>query len=142
VPVVDASVCVAVFKSDEPGHADAVGWLATASRGEEPIVAPVIVLAEVAAALGRAGINNSSSGEVIQLLRSRQLLELFPVSEKLAARAAVLAAACRLRGADAIYVALADLLAVPLVTWDRQQLLRGAQAVRTLTPRAVADGGP
>jgi predicted nucleic acid-binding protein len=112
-----------------------MAWLATASLDEEPIVAPVILLAEVGAALARARIQDPSPGEVIQLLRSRRLLELFPVSEKLAARAAVIVAACQLRGADAIYVALADILATPLVTLDQQQLLRGAGAVTTLTPR-------
>jgi predicted nucleic acid-binding protein len=134
MPVLDASVCVALFNDREPGHPAATAWFADASIDEEPIVAPVILLAEVGAALARASIDHSSSMAVIELLRSRRILELFPIDERLAARAAAIAAACRLRGADAIYVALADLLAIPLVTFDRQQLERGAQVVATRAP--------
>jgi predicted nucleic acid-binding protein len=134
MPVVDASVCVAIFKADEPGHLDAMAWLATASLDEEPIVAPVILLAEVGAALARAVVDDPSPMEVVRHLRSRRLLELFPVAEKLAARAAVIATSCRLRGSDAIYVALAEQLAIPLITLDQQQLERGAKVVTTRPP--------
>ncbi|MBI2940706.1 MAG: hypothetical protein HYY04_09750 [Chloroflexi bacterium] len=48
--------------------------------------------------------------------------------------AAGLAATLRLRGADAIYVALADRLKLPLVTWDQEQLTRARPLVATRTP--------
>jgi predicted nucleic acid-binding protein len=134
MPVLDASVCVAIFNDREPGHPTAMAWLAAAGLEEEPIVAPVILLAEVGAALARAGIDERSTMDVIDILRSRRLLELFPVDEKLAARAAAIASAHHIRGADAIYIALADQLAIPLITFDRQQLERGAQAVATRPP--------
>lgn len=35
---------------------------------------------------------------------------------------------------DAIYVAVAQHLAIPLVTWDKEQLERSAEVVKTLTP--------
>jgi predicted nucleic acid-binding protein len=44
------------------------------------------------------------------------------------------AAARSLRGADAVYVALADLLDLPLVTWDREQRERAGRRVRVITP--------
>jgi predicted nucleic acid-binding protein len=133
MPVLDASVCVAIFH-DEAGHAAATAWLAAAIVAEEPIVAPVLLLAEVAGALARALLDDRFPMAVIAQLRSRRLLELFPVDEKLAARAAALAASLRIRGADALYVALADQLEIPLITFDRQQLERGGLVVTARTP--------
>ncbi len=134
MPVLDASVCVAFFRQDEPGHQTARAWLTAAADHEESLVAPVILLAEVASALGRAMPESQPVTAVIELLRSRTLVQLFAVDEKLAARAAIIAATHRIRGSDAIYVALADQLAIPLVTFDRQQLERGGLVVTAHTP--------
>ena len=131
MPVVDASVCVALFNSDEPGHAASRRWLAVATEDEESIVAPVILLAEVAAALGRGLGDAELAQQAVALLRSRRLVQLFPATEALAARAAEIAAEQRLRGCDSIYVALAKHLQMELVTFDRQQLDHGADVVVT-----------
>jgi predicted nucleic acid-binding protein len=40
----------------------------------------------------------------------------------------------RLRGADAVYVALARRLGMPLVTWDAEQRERAKPVVRVVTP--------
>ena len=134
MPVVDASVCVALFNSNEPGHEASRLWIADAGEQEEPIVSPVILLAEVASALGRGLGNEELAREAVSLLRSKLLLELFPVPEALAARAAEIAAELRLRGCDAIYVGLARQLDMELVTLDRQQLERGAAVIPTRNP--------
>jgi predicted nucleic acid-binding protein len=39
-----------------------------------------------------------------------------------------------LRGADAVYVALAHQLGLTLVTWDREQLTRTASMIVSRTP--------
>lgn len=142
MPVVDASVCVALFKADEPGHEAARAWLTATLSAGEPVVSPAILLAEVAAALAR-GLAPTMGGaaevmRAVELLRRRTLVELFPVTEGLAARAAAVAAEHRLRGADAIYVALAGQLAMPLITFDRQQIERGAAAVEIRRPAGDA----
>ena len=53
-----------------------------------------------------------------RLLQTR----LVPVEADLARRSARIARELKLRGADAVYVALARRLGIPLVTWDRDQL--------------------
>jgi len=133
MPVVDASVYVALFKADEPGHESSRKW-AEAGEGEEPVVSPVILLAEVAAALGRGLGDEALARQAVGLLRTKRLVEVFPVSEALAARAAEIAAEQRIRGCDAIYVALAQQLQMELVTVDQQQLERGAGVVTTRRP--------
>jgi predicted nucleic acid-binding protein len=56
------------------------------------------------------------------------------VDASLARLSADLAAQLQLGGADALYVALAQRLGIPLITWDREQLQRGLAAVTALTP--------
>jgi predicted nucleic acid-binding protein len=56
------------------------------------------------------------------------------VDESLAREAAELAARLRLRGADAVYVAVARKLDLPLVTWDAEQRERGGAAIVVRTP--------
>jgi predicted nucleic acid-binding protein len=72
--------------------------------------------------------------QAVDLLRTKRLVELFPVTETLAARAAEIAAEQRIRGCDAIYVALAKQLQMELITLDRHQLERGAAVVMTRRP--------
>ena len=131
MPVVDASVCVALFKADEPGHEASRTWLGAATESREPVVAPVTLLPEVAAALGRGAGDEELALRVVALLRSTRLVQLFPVTEGLAERAARIAAGQRIRGGDALYVALAAELRMELVTLDRQQFERGAEVIAT-----------
>ena len=134
MPVVDASVCVALFHAEDPGHPASRRWLAESQSEAEPIVAPVVLLAEVAAALGRGLGDAALAREAVRLLRGRHLVELVPVTEALAARAAEIAAEEKIRGCDALYVALAKQLEMELVTEDRQQLERGAALIATRRP--------
>jgi predicted nucleic acid-binding protein len=49
-------------------------------------------------------------------------------------RATALATSLRLRGADAVYVAVADRLSIPLVTWDPEQLTRAGSRIQVRPP--------
>ncbi|MSQ13676.1 MAG: hypothetical protein EXR47_06065 [Dehalococcoidia bacterium] len=60
--------------------------------------------------------------------------ELVAVERDLGQEAANVASTLRLRGADAVYVALARRLGMPLVTWDREQRGRVAPTICTMTP--------
>jgi predicted nucleic acid-binding protein len=134
MPVVDASVCTAFFNAGELQHVPSRSWFREARKGDELVVAPVILLAEVASALGRGLGDEELAQHAVDILRSRRWVELFPVTQALAARAARIAAEQKIRGCDAIYVALAQQLGMELVTLDGQQLERGAAVVKTRTP--------
>lgn len=134
MPVVDASVVVAVFRADDPGHAASRTWLDRALDRDEPITAPAILLAEVAAALARGLDDDALALHAVETLLQGPLVELHPVTAELGRAAAELATTCRLRGCDAVYAALARSLQVPLVTLDRQQLERAIGAVETRRP--------
>ena len=89
--------------------------------------------AEVAGAIGRrlnARIARRAVGHVLRIPSPR----VVPIDRRLGGRAATLAADLGLRGADATYVAIAEQLGLPLVTWDREHRTRSAPAVTTEAP--------
>ena len=61
-------------------------------------------------------------------------INLVPLTEQRAQAAVQIAFLCRLRGADAVYAAVAQEYGTTLITWDQELLTRGANAVPTLTP--------
>ena len=134
MPVVDASVCTAFFNARELQHVPSRNWFREATKGDELVVAPVILVAEVAAALGRGLGDSELADHAVSILLARRWVELFPVTQALATRAAKVAAEQKIRGCDAIYVALAQQLGMGLVTLDGDQLDRGAAVVQTRTP--------
>jgi predicted nucleic acid-binding protein len=62
------------------------------------------------------------------------LLSIHPLTESQGEAAAAIAAQQFLRGADAVYAALARQLGTALVTWDNELLERAAAVAPTFTP--------
>ena len=132
--VIDASVYIALVNTREEHHASSWAWFEQAKRSQQPIVAPVILLAEVAAALTRGIGDRTLAHRVVEQLKRSEAIELVPVTLGLAEQAATIAADHGIRGCDAVYVALAHQLADVLVTLDRQQLERAAAVVTAREP--------
>jgi predicted nucleic acid-binding protein len=124
MPVIDASVYVALINAHEAEHAASWAWFERIRARGEPIAAPAILLAEVAAALSRGMGDPALAHRTVEQLERSAVIELVPVTVALAGRAASIAADHRIRGCDALYVALADQLGEPLIALDRQQLER------------------
>lgn len=132
--IVDASVYVALINASESHHARSWGWFQQAKLTQEFLAAPVILLAEIGAALSQGMNNQALAHQVIQQLLHSKVIELVPISPALAERAATIAADHQIRGCDAVYLALAEQLSDILVTLDQQQLERGAAIVATHAP--------
>jgi predicted nucleic acid-binding protein len=132
--VIDASVYMALVNAHEREHASSWAWLEQARAADESVVAPVILLAEVAAALSRGMADPTLARRVVQQLARSEVIELIPITMAMAEQAAGIAAEHRIRGGDAVYVALAEQLSDTLVTLDRQQLERGAALVTVRAP--------
>jgi predicted nucleic acid-binding protein len=132
--VIDASVTIALINANESEHANSWAWFEQARAADESIFAPVILLSEVAAALTRGVGDPALAYRVVQQLARSEVVELIPVALALVERAALIAAEHRIRGCDAVYVALAAQLSDTLVTLDRQQLERGAALVTVRAP--------
>jgi predicted nucleic acid-binding protein len=134
VCVVDASVWVSAFVSSDVNYAASLAWLRTQSAGGRSIVDPALVLPEVAGALARRSGDLAFARAVIADMRQLPGLRLVTLTGPAAYRSAARAIDLGLRGADAVYVAVAERLGVPLVTWDQEQLARAAAVIQTRTP--------
>ena len=132
--VIDASLYISLINVNESSHATSWAWFQQAQLGQESLSAPVILLAEITSALSRGLDNPALAHQVVQQLLQSKVINLVPVTQALAERAAAIAADCQIRGCDAIYVALAEQLGDYLMTLDQQQLDRGALIVTTRKP--------
>ena len=132
--VVDASVFVAAFSRDEVHHAKAVAWLNRALAETATLDVPAIVLPEVSAAISRGQDDDGLAKRTLNLLSSTDLIQIFAVTPELARRAAEIGIVQRIRGCDAVYVALAEQLGTELVSLDQQQLARGKAVIPTRHP--------
>jgi predicted nucleic acid-binding protein len=131
--VVDASVWVSYLIPADVNHSISRRWLSRLIA-EQPLAAPVLILAEVGGAISRRTGRPDLGEKVIGRLLSLPGLRLVSINHELGIRTARLAAELRLRGADAAYVAVAAALNIPLVSWDAEQLDRAAAVVRGYAP--------
>jgi predicted nucleic acid-binding protein len=132
--IVDASVWVSYFLPRDRFHADTVSWLEGCLRAERDLSSPVLLLAELAGAVSRETGNAESGISAVDALGSIPSLTLLPLEGELTRLSAQVAASLRVRGADSIYIAAAEQLQLPLVTWDVEQRTRGSRLVRAVTP--------
>lgn len=106
---------------------------ALAERGAE-LVVPSIILPELAAALACQGAAEADVQDLLDTLDTLPGGRLVPVDEQLAHRSARLALELRLRGCDAVYVAIAHLIGATLLSLDDEQRMRIPTGVTALTP--------
>lgn len=132
--VLDASVHLNALNPAEAGSTQSQALLERLFGRPWPVLAPTLLLVEVAAAVARV-FNDSGRGlAVARALRGLPGQVWVGLDEDLAQEAARLAAEYRLRGADAVYAAVARRYGAILVTLDRQQLERLLPALPVLTP--------
>jgi predicted nucleic acid-binding protein len=132
--VVDASVILAAILPGEPHHKASKAWLDTFINSSNQFSAPVILLSEVAAALGRAYNQPRQAKQLIQTLMNAPFSRLEPITLPLANRAAIIAADYKIRGCDSLYVALAEALNEELITLDNQQRNRAKTLIQAKYP--------
>ena len=130
--VIDASVWVSRQSARDPHHEPTVDWFQHQTGALQ--IAPILMLAEVAGALSRiTGMPRIGHDSVQHLLRL-PTLRLVPLDAPLGERAVLVAAELGLRGADAVYVAVAERLGLPLVTWDDDQRRRASRLISVRRP--------
>lgn len=134
---VDASVFVNAFNPHEAGQAASLELLSAIHANADPLIVPSLLLVEVASAVTRATGDGDAALAYADAIAGLPHLTLITLTAPLARQAAGLAAAHRLRGADALYVAVARRYGTVLVTRDREQRTRAAAAVRCRTPEAA-----
>lgn len=131
---IDASVHISALNPREADCTTSRTFLELVRERRLALFSPTLLLVEVAVAAANA------LGDIPCALRLSEDLSkvpnqiLIPLDTALAERAAKLAATARLRGADAVYAAVAQQCGTTLVTLDQQQLERLAPLVRIARP--------
>lgn len=132
---IDASVLVSAFTPSEKAHLPCKTLLRQVQQSETAIILPTLVIVEIAAAIGR-GQSKPDLGYAFALeVTHLPNLTLVPLDEALAREAADIAAHHRLRGSDAVYVAVARRFGTTLVTLDDEQQRRAAAVVAVQRPK-------
>ena len=131
---IDASVFVNAFNPHEAGHAESLRLLTTIQEHADPVIVPTLLVPEVASALARASGDGPGALQYARATAALPHLTLVSLTSALARQAAELSAGHRLRGADAIYLAVARRYGTTLVSRDDEQRARGSALVPCQTP--------
>jgi predicted nucleic acid-binding protein len=132
--VLDASVLIAAALPNEPFHADAKALMQRLMDNGTHVYLPTIAFAEVAAGIARGVGDERLALAVVAQYGIRPDLQRSAVDETMGDLAAEIAAKQRIRGCDAVYVALAHREQAVLVTLDGQQRERAPTGVTARTP--------
>jgi predicted nucleic acid-binding protein len=125
------------FNPAEAGHAASLQLQTILQAQAIPVVAPTLLLAEIAAMISRV-LNDTPRAQAFARRLSRlPYLEWVPLTRAFGLIAADLAAQNRLRGADAVYAAVALRSGTTPITLDREHLTRLTGIVSTRTPTEV-----
>ena len=131
---VDASVWVSYISTHDANYSRAQNWINLHLAKGGSLVSPILLVVETASAIARVTRNLVAARHAISQLYSFPRIRLVPLGQALIDDAADIAVTFGLRGADSFYVALAQQLAIPLVTFDTEQLTRPASIIATIRP--------
>ena len=131
---VDASVFLNAFNSHEPNHVESREFLARLQEEELPIIAPALLLPELAATVSRGRGDADLARKFADTVSRLPHLMLIPLDLTLARQAVDVAADRQLRGSDAVYAAVALRFGTTLVSLDREQLRRMRGIVKACGP--------
>lgn len=132
--VVDASVWLSWLRPSDRHHQATREWIEPRLLAGEVLATPDLAIIEVAGAIARITGRSSLGRRAAAGLMDIPLLDVHPGDQERFALAIAVAADGRLRGADAVYAALAMRLDAPLVTWDEELLDRASARVRAQRP--------
>ena len=134
---IDASVWVNGFDHRESGHEISRQFLELLRGRAIPLVEPALMLIEVAGAISRTRQDAARAEAFASALSQLPNMTILPLDGPLSQRALELAAHHGLRGADAVYAAVAQQVNYTLISLDHEHLTRLAGVIRVQTPEAA-----
>lgn len=126
---IDASVFVNAFSSTETGSDKSFEFISRLKEQNIPMILPILVLPEIAAAIARKQGNPEASLRLVKEIKSLPAITFIDVDDSIVQLAIDIAANNRLRGSDAIYAAVALRFGTELITLDDEQLERLSKVV-------------
>jgi predicted nucleic acid-binding protein len=137
---VDTSVWVNASDTLEAGWEVSRALLQELAKRQSRLILPSLVLPEIAGAIARTRANPLLGEQVAYSVLSLPTVRIIGFGRSLALRALDLAAKHRLRGADAVYAAVALAHHTTLISLDGEHLSRLVGIVSVLSPaQALAD---
>lgn len=130
----DAGVVTNSFIEKEKYHEFSKKLVDKIKEEKISVILPEIVFPEVASAISRGLDNYEIALRFTEKLRQIPNFVFIPIDAELSTLAAKFAAINKLRGGDALYVAVAFIFNVKLITLDSEQKDRADGLVRVLTP--------
>ena len=130
----DANVFVAAEIRSEPDHESARRVVRVAVEKGLHVHLPWLAVVEASVAIGRRFGSADPAARVAAALTVMPGVTFHPLDRSLALQAAALGAEHRLRGADAVYAAVARKYGTCLVTCDDELRRRTAGAVDAVSP--------
>lgn len=130
--VVDASLWVARLIAQDVFHAVSRQWLDARRSDGAQFIAPTFLLVEVAAAISRRTGDSKLAQQSAEALENLPDLRLVEMDQSVIQTAVKAGAELGVRGADALYIAIAQKLSLPLATLDNDQQERASSVVETL----------
>lgn len=125
------------FDHREAGHVTSRQLLEVLRTRVLPIIVPNLVLAEVAGAISRTRHDPVRAEAFATTLGRLPNVTVVALDEALGDQARALAAQHGLRGADAVYAAVAQQAGCTLISLDQEHLTRLGSIVTVYTPAAV-----
>lgn len=126
---VDASIWVSRLVPQDEHHERCQKWLDEQRAAGVSLVSPSLLLPEVAGAILRRTGDRILAERVVQNLQALPGLRLIEMNQTVVMAAVKLAASCSMRGADSIYVAIAQQFNIPLTTLDLDQRIKTCKMV-------------
>lgn len=137
---IDASVFVNAFNPHEAGHAESLRFLAVIQEHADPVIVPTLLEPEIASAVARASGDGAGALQFARATAALPHLTLVSLTTALARQAAELSVGHGLRGADAVYLAVARRYGTTLVSRDDEQSTRGSAIAMCQTPEEALEG--
>ena len=134
--VLDANVWISSIQPNEDHHEVSRRFRSRWRAEGIQVHVPAHFLVEVTATIARNTESEALGLDAFQAVIDNPHITRAPLSSTLVESAARAAARCRLRASDALYVALAQELGVPLLTWDDELLDRARVLVDVRVPTA------
>ncbi len=134
---IDASVYLNSLNQNEPGSTHSQTFLAQVHQQALPIFAPTLLLVELAAAAARVLQMPGDGLQLAQALQGLPGITWVNLDQTLALQASRVGSQHRLRGADAVYAAVAQQYNTILVTLDQQHLQRLPSIITVKQPSDI-----
>ena len=131
---IDTSVFISALSETEEDHDVSRAFFQALVGKPVIVILPALIYPEVCGAVSRLSQNPALASDSLRALDLLPNLNVIPLDEHLARKAAVVAREGGMKGSDAVFVAVAETFDSVLISLDRQQRLRSPSAVRALTP--------